>query len=425
VKPCSLFAVLVMASAAAWAQQDLSCPSSNTCSVGSGAYAYTLTNTNAAGLGLKVENQSCGATLFLHQNYASACGNPAVTITAKGPGIELTSDNHLALYASGGTGPGVFGYSTDDYGVAGTSTDSYGVTGSSSTNYAVYGVSSSSTGVHGVGGSSGNGAAGINSNASVSGVYAQNNTANGYGVAGRNTASTGSGAAVYGDANNNGSGSYGGYFNGRAHVVGALSKGSGSFLIDHPLDPTNKYLVHSFVESPDMKNIYDGVAVLDSKGRAKVQMPTWFEALNMEFRYQLTCIGGFAPVYVSQEIENNSFSIAGGSPGLKVSWQVTGTRNDAFAAKFRLPVEYDKPVGERGQYLHPEAFGLPKEMGMAGRPITPMPLGREQQEAFRRTTIRNEIRAPAEVTLTERAGRSVGVGRTSLPDGRRQQPTSK
>src|SRR5439155_22785461 len=100
--------------------------------------------------------------------------------------------------------------------------------------------------------------------------------------------------------------------------------------IDHPLDPTNKYLNHSAVESSDMKDIYDGVAVLDAKGEAVVEMPNWFEALNKDFRYQLTCIGSFAQVYIAEEIHNNRFKIAGGKPGMKVSWQVTGTRHDPY-----------------------------------------------------------------------------------------------
>ena len=125
-------------------------------------------------------------------------------------------------------------------------------------------------------------------------------------------------------------------------VTGILSKGGGSFKIDHPLDPENKYLSHSFVESPDMKNIYDGVAVLNSKGEAEIDLPDWFEALNQDFRYQLSCIGRSAPIYVSQEIRNNHFKIAGGRPGLKVSWQVTGIRHDDFANEHRIQVEENK-----------------------------------------------------------------------------------
>ncbi len=91
-----------------------------------------------------------------------------------------------------------------------------------------------------------------------------------------------------------------------------------------------------------MKNIYDGVAILDEKGEAAVALPDWFEALNQDFRYQLTCIGGHAPVYVASEVSGNQFRIAGGRPGLKVSWQVTGIRHDSYANSHRIPVEAEK-----------------------------------------------------------------------------------
>ena len=159
-----------------------------------------------------------------------------------------------------------------------------------------------------------------------------------------------------------------GYFVGGAKVTGALFKGSGAFQIDHPLDPENKYLQHSFVESPDMMNVYNGNVVLDEHGTAVVEMPEWFEALNFDFRYQLTCIGGFAPVYIAQEISNNSFKIAGGTTGLKVSWQVTGIRQDAFAEANRIPVEVDKSPTEQGKYLHPTAHGVAEGMGIHARP---------------------------------------------------------
>jgi hypothetical protein len=81
---------------------------------------------------------------------------------------------------------------------------------------------------------------------------------------------------------------YAGYFTGRTHVAGVFSKGAGSFKIDHPLDPENRYLYHSFVESPDMMNVYNGNVVTDNDGLAIVTLPDWFEALNKDFRYQLT-----------------------------------------------------------------------------------------------------------------------------------------
>ncbi len=113
-----------------------------------------------------------------------------------------------------------------------------------------------------------------------------------------------------------------------------------------------------------MKNIYDGNATLDANGEALVQLPAWFEALNQDFRYQLTCIGGFAPVFIASEIGNNQFRIGGGTPGMKVSWQVTGTRHDAYANAHRIPVEEAKTAAEAGHYMHPGEAGQPDSMGM-------------------------------------------------------------
>ncbi len=115
-----------------------------------------------------------------------------------------------------------------------------------------------------------------------------------------------------------------------------------------------------------MKNIYDGVAKLDSRGEAVVQLPAWFEALNQDFRYQLTALGAPGPnLYIAQKVKSNRFKIAGGSPGMEVSWQVTGIRHDAYADAHRIPVEEDKPAKLRGCYLHPEELGQPKEKNVS------------------------------------------------------------
>ena len=155
-----------------------------------------------------------------------------------------------------------------------------------------------------------------------------------------------------------------GNFLGNVRVTGSLTKGSGSFQIDHPLDPANKYLNHASVESSEMMNLYNGIVTLDAHGEAVVHLPAWFEVLNTQFRYQLTCIGGFAPVYVAEKIQSNRFKIAGGAPGLEVSWQVTGVRQDAYAAAHPIVIEEDKPDPERGHYLFPELFDQPMETGI-------------------------------------------------------------
>jgi hypothetical protein len=193
------------------------------------------------------------------------------------------------------------------------------------------------------------------------GVRGESKSDSGAGVYGIASETTGVNFGVKGEsASPNG---YAGYFVGNVNVTGNLTKGGGNFKIDHPLDPENKYLSHSFVESPDMMNIYNGIVTLGKDGSAEVTLPDWFEALNREFRYQLTCIGGFAPVYVAKKVDGNRFKIAGGKPGMEVSWQLTGVRKDAYAEAHRIQVEEIKPVAERGSYLHPEAFGKSAEKG--------------------------------------------------------------
>jgi len=157
---------------------------------------------------------------------------------------------------------------------------------------------------------------------------------------------------------------YAGYFSGATHVNGTFTATVKSFKIDHPLDPENKYLVHSCVESDEMMNIYNGNATLDARGEATVEMPDWFEALNQDFRYQLTCIGGFAPVYVAETVRDGRFMIAGGEPGMVISWQVTGVRHDPIALASRMAVEQDKPANEVGKYMNPEVYGMPLTAGI-------------------------------------------------------------
>jgi hypothetical protein len=191
------------------------------------------------------------------------------------------------------------------------------------------------------------------------------------GVRGESTAVNGVG--VWGIANNGNTAvavfgssipGYAGWFSGRVKVTGTLEKPAGSFKIDHPLDPANKYLSHSFVESPDMMNIYNGNIVTDAKGYAEITLPVWFEALNRDFRYQLTVLDDsgsdeFVQVKVAKKVQGNRFTIRSSSPAVEVSWQVTGIRHDAYAEAHRIVVEEDKPVGNRGKYDHPELFGRP------------------------------------------------------------------
>lgn len=143
--------------------------------------------------------------------------------------------------------------------------------------------------------------------------------------------------------------------NGNITVTGNVAKGGGTFKIDHPLDPANKYLVHSFVESPEMMNVYSGNIVTDANGFATVTMPDYFEAANKDFRYQLTVIGSFAQAIVKEKVANNTFVIQTNQPNIEVSWQVTSVRNDKYANANRIEPVQDKEY--KGSYIHPELYG--------------------------------------------------------------------
>lgn len=212
------------------------------------------------------------------------------------------------------------------------------------------------------------------------------NELGGAGVSGFSSTGTAGFSGVVG-ASSSGTGVYGastsglaGHFNGNVTITGTLSKGGGSFKIDHPLDPTNKYLSHSFVESPDMMNVHNGNVTLNASGEAWVVMPDWFEALNRDFRYQLTAVGAPGPnLYVAAKVSGNRFKIAGGVPGGEVSWQVTGVRQDAWANAHRIAVEEDKPEAERGSYLHPKEHGQPESAAASLLSRTARPQTREPE----------------------------------------------
>jgi hypothetical protein len=248
----------------------------------------------------------------------------------------------------------------------------YGVVSSSSSSGAgVYGEKSGTSG-HGGYFTGGAGSKSTTAYSSGDALFGEATSSTGpaWGVRGETASTSTTAYGVYGSAPAT---AYAGYFAGRVHVQGQLSKAGGSFKIDHPLDPTNKFLLHSFVESPDMMNIYNGNAVTNEHGEALIQLPTYFEALNHEFRYQLTVIGQFAQAIVSEEVRDNHFAIRTNIPHVKVSWQVTGIRKDRWAEAHRIPVEVEKSFEDRGRYLHPEVFGLPlnQAVGFIPEKVTP------------------------------------------------------
>ena len=127
------------------------------------------------------------------------------------------------------------------------------------------------------------------------------------------------------------------YVEGNSDIVGALNVGGSftaegpkNFRIDHPFDTENKYLLHAAMESNEVLNQYSGNVTTDNNGKAKVELPDYFEEINIDFRYQLTVVGQFAQAIIYKEISNNLFGIKTDKPNVKVSWQVTARRNDTY-----------------------------------------------------------------------------------------------
>lgn len=205
------------------------------------------------------------------------------------------------------------------------------------------------------------------------GVYAISESSSGitYGVRGITQSMDSGAAGVRGEAPSGGAGygvygtaaggaTFGVYANGRLG-----SSGTKSFMIDHPLDPGNKFLYHYSTESPEVLNSYSGTVMLDADGEAWVELPEYYDAINIDPRYQLTAIGAPAPMlHVASEIVDNEFRIAGGQAGMRVSWEVKAKRNDAFVAQLGAPVVREKVGAERGRYLQPTLHGQPESMGL-------------------------------------------------------------
>lgn len=152
----------------------------------------------------------------------------------------------------------------------------------------------------------------------------------------------------------------------------SVANGSKNFVLDHPLDPANLELAHNAVEGPGYYTFYRGNVVLDERGEAMVELPTYFDALNADPSYQLTCVGGYAPVFVASE-SINGFRIAGGRPGLKVSWQVTAERDDPYARDNPYQAERAKSDAQRGRFHYPQGFGANPEQALALSPGTAKP----------------------------------------------------
>jgi hypothetical protein len=312
----------------------------------------TISSSGEGGTGIQGVQNTNNTIDITNPNGPTATINLKVPLTLN----SSESNSNVKSYNSAENGGvGIWGESPSGAGLIGKSSSWVGTYGESDTWRGVWGkaTGTDAIGVYGEGGPDGTGVHGINTG---SGAYGQL----GYWVYG-----------VYGKASyNNNWLSLAGAFDGDVIVSGELAanelsvSGDKHFKIDDPLDPANKFLIHSCIESSERMNIYSGNITTDASGSAIVQLPVYFEALNIDYRYQLAVIGQFAQAIIERKIQNNRFTIKTDKPNVEVSWQVTGVRNDPHAKTNPFIVEQEKEKKDKGKYLRPELFGQPEEKGI-------------------------------------------------------------
>src|SRR5262245_56796094 len=319
-------------------------------------------------------------------------------------GLHVQALDGHAVGGLSGVGIGIEGVSTSGTGVRGTSTNDDGVSGSSSKAAGVHGGSISGTGVLGTSfqgtavegfsfglGAGVTGLAPFQTGPGVVGV-----STNGFGVRGQSGAAVllppVGGAAEFLRCAVQGSSDEGtGVRGDSAHKVGVRGRsfsGDGVFgsCLNQPNGPATKgngihgsapgpspnatagpfagkfdghvrisghlYVGNTLIAHPLLINapivVASGVADLNSNGEAVVALPAQVAAMHMNFRYQLTAIGGPAPnLHIAQEIRAGKFRIAGGASRQKVSWQLGGELKARVAGKHEAEKPFDQQLAKK------------------------------------------------------------------------------
>ena len=363
VNSTSGFSTSVFHSAATATDDAITAASNGT---GQAIYAQN----SSSGISLMAVNTGTGTAAYLQASNATKQALSARNLNALGTGVISSGNNVLANYLISGTG-GAFTGDDGSYSKS-TNTSGTGVIGlgnnlANSTTYTTGtgGAFSGNDGMYAVGKTtSGTGVIGAGNNLSASSSL----------VVGSGGAFTGTSIGVYGKANNtSGSSIWGVGVYGDGAQYGVFSQttlganGTKSFIIDHPLDPENKFLKHYSMESPEVINFYRGNIILNANGEAIVELPDYFTAININYSYTLTPIGSYSDTYIAEEIDDTGkFKIAGGNPNQKISWYVYAERNDANVTMdpFYKAVVVEKSSQQKGKYLNPKAHGKTKEYAL-------------------------------------------------------------
>jgi hypothetical protein len=307
------------------------------------ALAVGVQGQSASTVGRGVMGISSSATGQAYGGYFRSQSNQGIGIY--GLALSLTGvTSGIRGQAASTQGIGLLGFATAATG------NTTGILGQA--------FSTSGTGAYGLAGAT---------SGETNGVYGEARSTDGAGVYGAAVANEGVNYGVYGETLSlvDGFGVY--------SVGDSAATGLKLFQIDHPHDPANRMLNHFSAEGPEPYLVYRGTAILESNGTAVVQLPSYFQSINRDPHYQLTPIGAPASLYIAQEVVNNQFVIAGGQGGMKVSWTVTGIRNDPYVQRYGAAIESIKPASQRGRFLHPELYGQPRERALRTRPVVEVP----------------------------------------------------
>jgi hypothetical protein len=327
----------------------------------------TLRDGNAGNARGALQNVGGGLNLFADSYLTGADPTAFLRLDNNGNvGIGTATPTTAKLEARTTAGIGVWGVSTVGYGVVGNSTSSYGVTAYSENSDGL--VAQTNHPDH---------AALIANNLTGTPVAYLGTKYDAIEAhSGGGSSTSGAVSAIHGIATNALT-DFAGLFEGDVWATFNLTvgwslnvSGDKNFKIDHPLDPANSTLAHACIESNERLLLYSGTVVTGVNGEATIKLPSYFEALNINYRYQLTIIGEeFAQSRVSKEISGNEFSIKTDKPNIKVCWQVVGDRNDAYSKAHPYVVEELKKPDERGKYLRPDLYGQPETMRIGYRPL--------------------------------------------------------
>lgn len=310
------------------------------------AGAVEIIDIPAAGIGLDATTSNTGSVAIAGESTSAANAFSAIQAITN----SSSSQASAIVGNSDGTAWGVSGQ----------------ITAGASAEAGIYGSNFRTNGGHGVLGIGFNGTVGMTDYRAGFGIYGENFDAIG------STANLAIGVAgigyygVVGEDRYLGTvfGAYGMFSNGDMGASGLKL-----FTIDHPADPYNKTIRHFCLESNEVLNVYRGNVVLDADGNAQVELPDYFESINTNYSYQLTPIGGFAPLFVAHEIENGVFHISGGEAGMKVSWTVQAERNDPYLQQYpekRADV-VEKSEREKGKLLIPALYGAGDDSALFSR----------------------------------------------------------